>query len=38
MQDIKDRGNWEGGIVEVCGNYFLLNCSINLKLLLKNLL
>lgn len=35
MQDIKDRGNWEGGIVEECGNCFLLNCSVNLKLLLK---
>ena len=40
MQDVDNRENWRGGKRGVCGNslYFPINFSVNLKLLLKNLL
>ena len=39
MQDVKNQGNWGEGYTENVGPlYFLLNFSVNLKLLLKSIL
>jgi hypothetical protein len=35
IQDVKNGGNERGRAEGLCGNYFVLNFSVNLKLLLK---